>query len=302
LAVTYLCLFIPLNLMALYASAILQGMRFFSAVNIIRLCMPASYAIGLVFITMVDWWSVTSVLVVNLISNLLVMILAGVLVFRLTKRAKNIGGYFNIAVLLRDIRYGILAHVGSVQPFKGLQVDILILTLLFSAHDLGLYLAAWAGAAIITAQGTALGMVLLPELAKSNSLTLSRKIVFYFGGLTLFLSASTAIIATFFADPLIRLVYGNNFIGAIFTLKLLVLSSIVGSFGRVLADALRGLGKPFISTKAELLSLFVGAIAILIIAPTGGPAGAAIAVGLASISSLMIVLPALVRTLAPLGY
>src|SRR5438034_8684574 len=166
LALIYLCLYLPLNLLTLYANAIQQGIGRYSGFNAVRLCVPISYLLGLVVLVATDHMKVGTVLAANLFSNLATLVLALTLLAPKLRREPDWHASFDLSALRRDLGYGLSAHLGTLQPFTGLRVDVLLLAVLLTSHDLGLYMAALAGAGLINAQGTALGMVVMPEVAK----------------------------------------------------------------------------------------------------------------------------------------
>lgn len=294
LAVAYLCLYIPLNLLTLYANATQQGLGHYVGFNAVRLCVPVSYLVGLGMLVWLDRFTVTGVLAANLFSNLATLLLAlGLLLPR--ARAATERRWFDLPALKRDLRYGLSAHIGMLQPFTGLQVDVLVLTLLLPAHDLGLYMAALAGAGLIRAQGVALGMVAMPEVARQREGAGQFRAVVRFASFTLLLGGVTAFVLAYWAQPLVALIYGDAFSGAASALRLLALGALAGSLNRVLADGLRGMGRPLSGTAAELASLAVGVPAILVLAPSRGAEGAALAVVLASAGALVVTLWSLFR-------
>jgi O-antigen/teichoic acid export membrane protein len=295
LAALYLCLYVPLNLLTLYANAVQQGLGQYAGFNAVRLCVPVSYLVGLGVLVVADRMTVGSVLAANLFSNLATLALALALVLPSTRYQREGHRFFDLAALRRDARYGLSAHLGTLQPFNGLRIDVLLLTVLLTAHDLGLYMAALAGASLIRAQGFALGMVVMPEAAKRLDRRTQRKVIARFAAFALLLGGCTAAVAFVWAKPLIELIYGDAFSGAASALRLLVLGAVTASLQRVLADGLRGMGRPFSGTAAELASLAVGVPAILLLAPSGGVNGAAIAVGMASVGALVVTAWALIR-------
>lgn len=299
LAVIYLCLYVPLNLLTLYINAIQQGGGQYGRFNAVRLCVPVSYLAGLTVLLLADRMTVGGALAANLFSNLATLLLSLILVAPLVRTRQEGHKLFNIAALKGDLRYGLSAHLGTIQPFDGLRVDVLLLTLLLTAHDLGIYMAALAGAALIKAQGIALGMVVMPEVAKRANHKAQRMIVMRFAGFALLLGTLTGAVAFIWAEQLVGLIYGEKFTGAASTLRILVLGAIVASLYRVLADGLRGMGQPISGTVAELVSLAVGVPAILLLASSDGADGAAIAVALASVGALAVAVRALLRTSSP---
>jgi O-antigen/teichoic acid export membrane protein len=287
LAVAYLCLYIPLNLLTLYVNATQQGLGHYAGFNAVRLCVPVSYLVGLGMLVWLDRFTVTGVLAANLFSNLATLLLAlGLLLPRAGAATER--RWFDLPALKRDLRYGLSAHIGMLQPFTGLQVDVLLLTLLLPAHDLGIYMAALAGAGLIRAQGVALGMVAMPEVARQRERAGQFRAVVRFASFTLLLGGATAFVLAYWAQPLVALVYGDAFSGAAGALRLLALGALAASLNRILADGLRGMGRPLSGTAAELASLAVGVPAILVLAPSGGAEGAALAAVLASAAALVI--------------
>ena len=287
LAVTYLILYIPLNLLTLYANAIQQGLGHYASFNAVRLCVPATYLAALGVLIWLDHFTVTGVIAANLFSNFATLALALGLVLWLARRTSG-GPWLDLPSLKKDLRYGVSAHLGMLQPFTGLQVDVLMLTLLLPPQDLGLYMAAVAGAGLIRAQGVALGMVAMSEVAKHRQPAAQRRQLLRFAGFTLLIGGLTAAVLVVWAQPLVALVYGEAFSAAAVALQVLAVGALIASLNRVLAAGLRGMGKPFGGTASELASLAVGVPAILLLAPTSGAKGAAIAGLFAAIGGLAV--------------
>jgi O-antigen/teichoic acid export membrane protein len=297
LASFYLLLYVPLNLFTLYINAILQGTQKFQRFNMVRLSVPVAYLAGLGAIFLLGHATLAGVLSANLVSNLAALLLAIFLIVPVLKEHRSSLGLVSGASLWRDIRYGISAHVGNLQPFSTLRIDVLLLSILLPAHDLGLYVAALAGATLIKAQGIALGMVVMPEMARASEISVQRRVVIKFGGVALGLGSAAAIIALVWADPLVKVVFGEPFTAAAPVLRWLVGFAVLSSLQRVLADALRGLGRPFNGTVAEFASLIVGVPAIFWLTPMQGTTGAAIAVGLAAVAGLAVTVPGVLHAL-----
>ena len=72
--------------------------------------------------------------------------------------------------------------------------------------------------------------------------------------------------------------------------SILVAAGTVGAVYRILADGLRGMGKPGISTLAEIIGVGVGVLGLAVFIPTRGVSGAALAVLVASVASLVAAL------------
>jgi O-antigen/teichoic acid export membrane protein len=301
LSLYYLFLYVPSNLFTLYANGILQGSQRLERFNIVRVVVPLAYLAGLGVIFALGKVSIAGVLSANILGNLAAMVLVTILIIPVLKEIGSGAPLISLGALWQDIRYGISAHIGNLQPFSNLRMDVLLLSILLPRHDLGLYVAALAGATLIKAQGMALGMVLMPEVARARDVLVQRSVVVRFGGLALGVGLGTALVALLWAEPLVKLVFGESFLAAAPVLRLLVVFAVISSLQRVLADGLRGLGKPIYGTMAEFASLAIGVPAIFWLTARQGATGAAIAVGLAAIAGLAVTVPGIIQVLTIAG-
>ena len=149
-------------------------------------------------------------------------------------------------------------------------------------------MAALAGAGLIRAQGVALGMVAMPEVARRRERSGQLRVVVRFATFTLLIGGATAFVLAYWASPLVVLVYGDAFSSAAGALRLLALAALVASLNRIFADGLRGMERPFSGTVAELASLALGVPAILVLAPSAGLEGAALAAVIAATGALAV--------------
>lgn len=295
LAAIYLFSYTPISLLVLYANAIQQGRGQYGRFNAVRLSVPFAYVLGILALQFGNIVTVAGVLVANVGSNVVALLLSLVLLVPLLGGERRGEKLFDLAGLKRDLRYGLSAQLGTMQLFNGLRIDVLLLTLLLSTHEVGIYVAALAGAQLIKAQGIALGMIVMPEVAKSSDSHEARRSVMRFAGAAALLGGCTAAVAVAWAEPLIKWIYGGEFLGAASLLRILAISAVIASVYRVLADGLRGIGRPMSGTVAELASVAVGVPAILVLVPFAGAGGAAFAVGLSSLAAFVVVSWALLR-------
>lgn len=288
LAVLYLWAYVPFNFVGLYANAIQQGSGQYGSFNAVRLTVPLGYAFVLLLLWAVNSFSVVGVVLANLVGTVLAAILAlGLTLPTLRRVASESGiGWLDVKNLRRDLRYGLSAQIGTLQPFSGLRIDVLALTLMTTTHELGLYVAALAGANLIRAQGYALGQVVLPEVAGNKDVRRQKQIIWRIAALAAAGAAIAAIVTVLWPQDLLQFVYGSEFVSAATTLEILVLAGAVKAVERVLADGLRGMGRPSVSTKGEIVGLSVGVPALVVCIPLWAGVGAAVAVLGASLASL----------------
>lgn len=292
LAILYIWLYLPLNLLTLYANSIQQGSGMYGAYNAVRAGVPLSYAAGLGVLWLLASFTVSHVVFANLLSNLVALVLVLAVALPSLKRLRHSSGtgWTSRAALRRDLRYGVTAQIGALQPFAGLRLDLVVLTTLVGAHELGLYAVALAAANVLRAQGYALGQVALPEIAKRNRRTEQWRILGRFVMLAAAGSVVAAVVVIFAAKPLLRLIYGGEFVAAAPVLKLLTFAGGIGAIYRVVADGMRGMGRPGVPTAAELVALAVGVPVLVLGVSSFGAMGAAAAVLAVSAVSLLVAL------------
>ncbi|MHB1945328.1 MAG: lipopolysaccharide biosynthesis protein [Metallibacterium sp.] len=290
LAVLFLWIYLPLNLLTLYTSAILQGSGTYARFNAVRVSVPLMYAVLLLVFWTMHRITVVSVVSINILSNVVALTLALTLALPSLRRL-SVGSsikWLQLKNLRGNLRYGLSAQIGTLQPFSGMQLDVLALSSLVTTHGLGLYMAALAGANLIRAQGYAVGQVVLPEVARMDDAVQQWRIIRRSMILMGLAGAVGFLVVMIAAQPLLVIIYGGDFAQASSMLKILVAAGVVGAVYRILADGLRGMGKPGVSTIAELAGLVAGIAGLALLIPLQGEAGAAWAVLWASAVSLAV--------------
>jgi O-antigen/teichoic acid export membrane protein len=167
---------------------------------------------------------------------------------------------------------------------------VLAVTAMLGTRDAGLYAVAAAAAVVVRTHATALGMVAMPSVAAGADRAAQHRVLASFARLTLATSLAAAVAVVSLAGPLVRLVYGREFVPAVPALRILVLGIVAASLRQVVGDGLRGLGAPLGATLAELASWVVGVAGLLVLIPLAGLDGAAVAVSLSYLAALVLVL------------
>jgi len=244
-------------------------------------------------------FSLVGVIWINFVSNIVTLLLALLLTLpHIYRRNLSHRSFeFNYHTLIEDLRYGLSAHIGTLQPFTNLNIDILILSLLISSEEMGYYVVALAAAQILNAQGNAIGLVVLPEIAKLEDLVERKNLIMNSGFLAGVIGGLAATVVFVWAKPLLRTIYGEAFTPAVPILRILVVGAMIGMLHRIIADGLRGMGQPFSSTISEVAGSFCGIVGMIIFVPKYGALGAAYSMVVGSMLSLSLVVFILVKRL-----
>ncbi len=172
--------------------------------------------------------------------------------------------------------YGVRDYPGIMADFTTLRLDQLLLGGMASSAAIGLYFIAVRLSEMIAILASSIADALMPEVAASENDRAEHLL-----GRSLRLTLYTHLLALLplwiGAPHALRYVYGEGFLAATSTLRILLLASVVLSAGGIMISGLRGLGNPGLATIARLASAVVTVISLLVLLPRLGIVGAAVA-------------------------
>jgi len=191
---------------------------------------------------------------------------------------RHLGGFgaFDAGLARRMLAFGIKAHMGRVMTLGNYRLDQWILGAIAGSRQLGLYTVAVAWAEALFFLPTALALVQRPDLVRASSPEAERQASIVFRG-ALLITLILAVAMTALAPFLCVTFFGESFRGSVEMLRVLAL----GAFGivalKLLGNALTAQRKPMLETAA-IGGAFVCTVALdVILIPTHGGLGAAIA-------------------------
>lgn len=195
------------------------------------------------------------------------------------------------------MRYGLPCAATSVPQMLNYRLDQMVMAALLPPPSLGLYVVAvsWAGA--LTPLLAALGSVLFPRVASERNAD-GQVAALAQGGRLAVLAACAIGIPLVLASPWgVPFLFGPEFAAAAPAASILVVASAVAGINLVLAEGLRGSGRPAAVLRAELAGIAVTLGALLTLLPRLGILGAALASLLGySAVAIALVRQALART------
>lgn len=294
----FLHAFIPLNLITRYLNSLNQGTSAFARFNLVRISIPASYLLLLLALFIFNLQSLKWVVSALLVSNAL-----GLAVVLLSSTRALLGPEPDVrrdkSLFGATFTYGVKAHFGNLTPVDSMRLDLLAVTALLGAHEAGLYAVAGSAAQIIRVQGISLGMALLPDIAQQRRPDHQSQTVGVYSRSAIIVITTTGVALFFLSEPLLRLLYGNEFAEATPIMKILVVAAVAAAFRKLLGDGLRGLGAPIHASAAELGSWAVAVPAMAIFVPLYGARGAAFAAALTYFTAALLCVLLLARAGLP---
>lgn len=195
-----------------------------------------------------------------------------------------------------SLRYGLPAHVGTLASMPIRRFDTLVLGASRGATELGIYTVAVNAAEVFMYLPTAVSMVLLPATAGRSSdeiRAMVRRTALVVVGLTILGAAVAALLA----PAIVRIVFGQEFVGAVTPLRIMMVA-LVGMSVRILANTgLQGGGRQALASGMTVVTLVVVVALDLALIPRFGAEGAASASAIAYWVGALLLYGAFVRVL-----
>jgi O-antigen/teichoic acid export membrane protein len=277
-------LFLPVAFCGLALLGVDQGRQNFARFNLLRFLPAALYLGGILALWWIGTVTVTTVIMVNLLANVITAgIRAAVAGRRLfTNRAAAL-----VEVAEKLIRRGLLFHVPALTGILLMRLDMPFLIRSVSATDVGYYTVATSVAIAQIAVSTSLVQVSFPKVAASASREagdiLSRQVGKAWLPITL-----TAVVTALLSPLIIRLLFGSEFMPALPAAIVLTAAMGVWGINQVLDNGLRGMGNGSPGALANGLGILVLIVAATPLISLYGILGMAIDMLAAQIGVLVI--------------
>lgn len=269
----YLLLFVVPGLGSLCATYWLQGIGNLKALNWARVTPQVVAALGFVLLLSTDDTSVRDFALILLVGNA-----AGWLV------AAAFGSFTRIAKALPSqhltkemLWYGMRVQIGSWANTASVRLDQLLLSVFAAAASLGLYVVAVNYASVVLIVPGSAALVMLPQMIQQHRdgkarVCLERwyRRLFW----TTLLGGGAIALA---ASVIVPVAFGSAFHEAVPLVAILTPATIILGMNEILSTAFRGIDRPEIASKSELVGVVVSVAALVVLLPRYGVYGAAIA-------------------------
>jgi O-antigen/teichoic acid export membrane protein len=261
---TYLFLaFIPLNLLTLYAIGILNGLQQFLAYQALRFMVIALMTGGIVLLAINRALTVRAAVIAYLVANAATAA-AALLVLR---RQGALSLAYRLETVRRLLGFGLRSHTTNVALQLNERLDQLVISVFLAPAKLGLYVIAVTLTAATSLIGTATGMAVLPVVAALKDPAERIATATRYIGWVLLGAACITVPMVVFTPLLIRVLFGEAFLGAAPVARVLLVAAIFLSTNRVIDAVLKAIGRPLDAGMAECLSLGVTVAGLALLLP-----------------------------------
>jgi O-antigen/teichoic acid export membrane protein len=271
-ALLYLA-FVPLNLLALFATSLLQGTLQVQAWNSLRVQIHIVYLIALLCL-----WAVGEVTVRNLaIAMLLANAVNLVTAYMHLARRHWLRFAVDVKAMVSLLRYGLKVHLALMGRLANLWLDQAVIALLLTAADLGHYVVATTIARGIGVLATPVELLAFPRIAaeatpEGRALILSRYMKVNF-----LLVVPGAVALALVTPWVVRFFFGADFLPSTPAAHVLIAANAMLTGTLLLSAALKAYDRALLIAKAEGFAVLVTVIALALLVPRYGIEGAAYA-------------------------
>lgn len=188
------------------------------------------------------------------------------------------------------LRYGLVSWSGGIPHLIRLRLDQIFLAAFFHGQVLGLYAVALAWSSAVWPLLSGVANAVFPHVASQRTHDQQNRALAQGSRLGVTLAACLAgvlILLTPFGVPLL---FGREFAASIPVAIVLVVSAALGGLTVVLVQGLRGLGHPGAMARAELVSLGIMALSLVVLAKPLGMMGAALASLIGAAAGVLVLL------------
>ena len=276
-----LLVFIPVHLCSSCLFSQFQGAHDFTVYNALRLVLAYSYFVFIVPFVWLFGATPAAFAYAFLAAN------AATLLTSTTLAGRNgwISGRPDKEVVRALVSYGSRFHVSVLMAIVSRRIDIVVVTILLSSAELGLYVAAGALAGLPMIATMTMDILVFPKIAAAETEDARRAILGRYLRATLLLLLPATIAMILVAPYLVFLAFGEAFDGATNTARILLLVALPYTLKALITTYLRASDRMALVNKAELIGMVVGAIALFTLVPLSGIIGAALAQLIAALAS-----------------
>jgi O-antigen/teichoic acid export membrane protein len=265
-------LYIPLSIYAGFLFSIYQGSGDFSRWNIARVFRSGAWTFAVIGLAVVSSLTVLKLLVVQIAILIILAIYLYSRLGRLAERDKGEG----TAPPRVIFKYGFAIYLSGVAYTVNQQLDQLLLSIWVIPADLGQYVAAATLASVLMVIPVSVGPIGFSKIARASREPVEQrrhvKFAFVWTGVLL---VPAALCLMILAPWLTGILYGPAYVQSAQLLRILAPASIFLGMGIMLADVLRGLGKPMYATYGAIAGAVVTIVGLALTLQRFGTWGAA---------------------------
>ena len=272
-------LIFPFSFLLSLLLSFFQGLQEFKQFNLIHLLQPFLTLLGIMALVLLGVENIALLLGAYLAASALTAALAirALKPFLALQDSPHFPRYG--ASLLG---YGYKAHLSNILAFVNYKADIFLVNFFLGPAGAGIYIIAVQMSERLWLLSQAVSTVLLPRLSQLSNEEGKRKVLTpLITRWVLWVTLFGSLLLGGIAYPFITLIFGDQYIGAVAPLLLLLPGIIMAAASRILANDIAARGRPELNMYTSWLVVIINISANLLLIPNYGIAGAALATSIA---------------------
>lgn len=277
---------IPLFMFQNHLASLVQALYEIRFRNLILLIQSLANFLLLVILVIIAGLGLTGAIIASISAIAMAVVLASVF---LLKRVGIPSARLNLELIADLFRYGFKTHIGNILKDLSYRLDILIISYFLPASSVGFYVVAVTIAEIVWKIPDAIGMVLLPRVAKIGADS-ARELTPAVSRAVFIMVSCLATLLALFSSKIIVLFFGLEFLPSTTALLILLPGMISLTIWKIIATDLIAEGYPAEYSLTAMVSLIASIILDLWLIPRYGVVGAALASTTAYISATVAII------------
>jgi O-antigen/teichoic acid export membrane protein len=263
---------VPVGLALLLSQNLLVGTGQVHAYNAVELLVRSALLAGSLLIIALGAATPGSFLVATVIASC-----AGVLIaVRLLLRTPRAAIRADFQMLRGHLRYGLRAYTAALFAFLVLRVDLIFMQYILGPTQTGYYSIAVALVDLVYLPATVAGLILFPRLVKAEQ-PLRRRLTIEVASIVGIAMLCVSIAAALLAEPVIRLLFGAEFLPAVAPFVWLLPGIALLSVNTIFMNYYAAVGMPMFTIWITSAAFVVNVALNVVLQPVYGPTGASVA-------------------------
>ena len=279
---------IPLGLIGMYATYILQGASYFSITNLLKCIVPSGYCIGIIWLRFKQILTIENLVYVQLLIQFSYLIIAVFLLHRILLNQ------FVFKIEYKSVRqmlkYSVKVWFGDILQLANSRIDQFLIGGFLSSRDLGIYTVAVSVARFTSIFADAITAIMLPLIAGKNSFQEKVKEMLNFFKNYWIFSVVFHLIFALSLPTIIPLVFGNAYSESIIISQILVVGNLFVNAKVVLGGGIMGMGFPAIMSYVEFIGMIILLIFSTLLLKMFGLVGVSTAITFSYFSQFMVLI------------
>ena len=273
----------PLIVLHSFLASLLQGIEDFKKYNFVLMVGPVVTLVTALFFMQYIGMGVMGALFAFICGHglSLLAVVLGLADHRRKEKGSVAVGEVN-RYIVKCLGYGWKAHLGNILAFVNYRIDVFLVNLMISPEAVGIYVVAVKIVEQIWLLSKSASVVLLPKLSGYHDEEEKRKVLtLLVSRWVLMISLLMSMVLAMLVQEIVLLLFGQNYHEAAGVLLWLLPGVVIGSMARVLANDIAARGRPELNLYSSAVIVITNVIANIILIPTFGLSGAAMATTLA---------------------